>query len=818
MTLLTASLCLVASLLPVLLIVRAGSPQERRVLAMFYALLLAGSAILLISQALGLHWPRTLQILAFCLLGVFLLWRFFSASFWAKLVYQGLWVVHLALGGYLYTASQLPYGEAPFADLSQNRPRPLKPDEFPLLQVSGVPGTEGVVRADVSSGAPAHPQPTTAIRSAGALRWSELERFMAMDSQTRRVLQPLKEKQERELSEVLAQLNTASVAGTNMRRRAIGLANVDDLLKERAISEARHRTIVETWALLDHDEQAFRARQADELFNAMLDLLTEEKVDESNKVELIDFMIRRFPHDVRLVKPLIEIYDHLDEEYPRQKRLNRDFLRLYLAKREAVLRGFRSLGSLAQQPLLDYRRKTISRVSYSQARLDAFLRDDFGVPVRPLYGVIEPQTVPDFLNRPKYPGLGKLSGASFKQEYIRRNLRKLAEDNRSPATAGPVMGLPEDVYRTLVESLERRYWDEVDRLTIDPDPRMRANLAWHLAVRKDPYSVPLIFELMRDADPEVRRLAAIAAGNFKIVDAQGSNDPKFVEIVRMLQNYRSNSDAFGRAWALTALTTLGDRQKALYVVDLILNDGATANSVLGEAAPAWRSEEEKEAVKSLVEMLKQTPEELSVKTQALNTLIALDSPETLDILLHYLEHVYEVRHGRPGIWRYLVPHMSLPQEAENIEDVVYYLAAREKERPAALRAQNLKSLHVHLRQAYENFRSGEFFQFLDFLKAFDPAEYASYLEQTREQIRIMRIVEYAQAAFWVWVVFWPLSLIVLLMINYGFPSLAGLAGMDAGGRRPAPNRRSNPASDARQATAAPPAAIVPIKVINHPKG
>jgi catalase (peroxidase I) len=59
----------------------------------------------------------------------------------------------------------------------------------------------------------------------------------------------------------------------------------------------------------------------------------------------------------------------------------------------------------------------------------------------------------------------------------------------------------------------------------------------------------------------VRRLAAIAVGNFKILDAQGSNDPKFTEIVRMLQNYRSNSDAFARAWAVLALVGVGDRQK-----------------------------------------------------------------------------------------------------------------------------------------------------------------------------------------------------------------------------------------------------------------
>jgi hypothetical protein len=435
MTLITAILCLAASLLPVVLMNRAGTPQERRLLGIFYGLLLAGSAVLLLSQGVGLNWPAELQVFAFCLLAVFWLWRFFVAGFWAKLVYQAFWVVHLAFGAYLYTASQLPLGAAAFADFSQNRPKPLNAAEFPLMPVAGIPDNQAQTPVVTS-----HRARATAASKATPLEWDELAHFMALDSQTRRVLQPLQEQQARELSEMLAQLNSASVTSTNMRRRAIGVANVDDLLKERAISEARHRTIIETWALLDHDEQAFRQRQADERFNALLDLLTDEKVDESNKIALIDFIVRRFPGDVRLVKPLIEIYDRLDEEYPRQKRLNGDFLRLYVDKREAVLRGLRSLGTVAQQPLLDYRRKTISHISYSQARLDAFLRDEFGTVVRPLYGVAERQSVPDFLNRPKYPNLGKFSGASFKQEYIRRSLRKLADDNRPPSTGGPVLG------------------------------------------------------------------------------------------------------------------------------------------------------------------------------------------------------------------------------------------------------------------------------------------------------------------------------------------------------------------------------------------
>jgi hypothetical protein len=251
------------------------------------------------------------------------------------------------------------------------------------------------------------------------------------------------------------------------------------------------------------------------------------------------------------------------------------------------------------------------------------------------------------------------------------------------------------------------------------------------------------------------------------------------------------------------------------VIDLILNDGAMTESVLGDAAPAWRSEDEKQAVNSLIETLKKTPEELSVKTQGLNALIALDSPEALGVLLHYLEQVYDAHGRHPTLWRHLVPHMSLPQEAENVEDIVHYLAERERGRAEPERAMRLKALHVYLRRAYESQQAGVFFQLMDFLKAFDPAEYQAYVEQTQEQIRIMRIVEYATSTRWFWLAFWPISLIALLALSYGVaPLLRTAAAPAAGGRRAPLNRRSNPAADARNASVAPPAAIAPIKLMD----
>jgi hypothetical protein len=89
------------------------------------------------------------------------------------------------------------------------------------------------------------------------------------------------------------------------------------------------------------------------------------------------------------------------------------------------------------------------------------------------------------------------------------------------------------------------------------------------------------------------------------------------------------------------------------------------------------------------------------------------------------------------------------------------------------------------------------------------------VEQTPEQIRIMGLFEYVTATGWVWVVFWPVSFLELMAVSYGAPSVFRLdASEGQGGLRGEPNRRSNPAADRRQTTLAPPAAIVPIKVIN----
>ncbi|AAU90484.1 PBS lyase HEAT-like repeat domain protein [Methylococcus capsulatus str. Bath] len=772
-------------------------------------LLLAGLG--LVAEALGSELNPYLVMLCFTFGLAFLTLETLAAGFWGKIGYGSLTVAHLFLGGYLYTMTQVPYGDRPFAALSANQPKPLSDADFREEWIAGLPlgsaaGTS-VPTAPTPAGTP--PRPADNVRI--SLSWSDVEPLMAHDSHVRDVLIALREKQERDLSEMLASLNQIAVNSTGMRRHAVHRDNVENLLHDGAISEARYHTILETWRLTDRDEQAFRSKQAEELFHVMLQLLEDREVDETHKVELIDFMVDRFSSDVRLVKPLINLYEALDSEYPRQKRLNHEFLSLYLQKRNAILRGFARIGQPGLQPLLDYRKKTISEIRYSQARLDRFLEQTFGQRVRPLYGPVEPIAVKDFLNREKYPPLGKLSGAAYEQDYLRHSLIRIGLENRVPAAGQPVMGLAAADYAKIVQAFEEGLPDAVDAMVIDENPAVRGNLAWYLAERKDPYTLPLIFELMQDSHPEVRRLAAIAVGNFKIIDMQSANDRKFTEIVRMLVNYRTNADTFARVFALYALATVGDRQKALYVLDLIFNDGATVHSVMGQAAPAWKSEEEKAAVQSLIEILGETPEEPYVKTEALKVLLAMESQESVGILLHYLNHIYESTHGRPSLLRYVVPHMTLPQEAENVEDVVDYLAARYRANPEHLQ-QPLKALRAYLGSAYGNHRSGEFFQFLKFLAAYDSREYEAYLKQTQEHVLLMRMLEYVKSTYGFWLVFWPLSLLILIVVQYGLGLSPRFARADGGGAATRPNRRANPAADIRNRRQAPAAAVVPIKI------
>lgn len=783
--------------------VRSKNAREKMVISLVLYLFLGLAIILLLAESLV---SGVVQIAAASFVATFLIFRTLFSSFWQKVFYHAMLILLLVWSGYLYSISQMPYPDKPFAAISNNQPSALSEKDLKPYWLLGLP-----INTNTSQDQPLL-KSVTAVNPRGkinhsALDWQVLWGLMEKDSRIRQVLQTLREQQQQNLTAFGNQLNATSVDSTHMRRRALDKSNIDDLLKENAISQARYKTMVETWNLLDRDESAFKQRQAEERFNALLELLADKAVDESHKVELIDFMVKNFAGDIRLLNPLISLYDGLDQEYPRLKRLNNAYLQLYIAKREAILRGFLAMGQPAQQPLQDYRKKVLPTISYSQARLDDFLTHSMGLVVPSLYEVAPAKAVANLLNRKKYPALERFSGASFTQEYVRRSLRKLDAENAAPNAGEILMHLPESQYQAMSKVLASGDLALLDSLVIDPDPAVRANLAWRLAELKRPASMPIVLELMRDQNPDVRRLAVIAAANFTIKDTQGSSDPKFIEIVRMLQNYRSSSDAFGRAWAVAGLASIGDKQKALYTLDLILNDGAASQSVVGDAVASW-SEEEKQVIQSLLATLNQTPEELQVKTQALNSLLAIESPEVLDVLLHYLNHIYAANHTRPSMWRYLVPHLTLPQEAENVEDVIMYLAQTQGVGHPQFHKRQLKALNVQLHQAYQANNSGEFFQLLNFLAAFDQQEYEDYLDHTSEQIRIMRLVEYYSATLPFWLACWPLTLLFALLVSYLILPALKVEPVKIG---QSGNSRANPAIFANQAKTPPPA-IVPIKI------
>ncbi|MGR8929810.1 MAG: HEAT repeat domain-containing protein [Gammaproteobacteria bacterium] len=781
--------------------------REKVVVKLILYTFLTLSIVFLLTETLI---PPSIQFGAGVFIVCFLVFKTLMANFWGKVFYQSALIILLFWCGYLYSISQIPYGDKPFDILSDNQPKPLEIDKLKTRVLLGLPSIE-TPPTTTHAGTSSPNIPTPAKTDKSALTWASLWPLMETDARIRQIMQDLREKQQQDLTAYNNQLNATSVTSTSMRRHALSRDNIEDLLKENAISKARYRTLLETWNLLDSDEHAFNERQVEERFHTLLALMEDPEIDESHKVDLINFIVDHFAADIRLFKPLISVYDGLDEEYPRLKRLNKAYLDLYLAKREAILNGLHNMGRPALQPLLDYRKKVLPTVSYSQARLDDFIAHNFGVNVRTLYKLAPSQSVPDFLNRKKYAALEKFSGPSFEQDYVRKSLLKLVHENAPPKAGEPLLGLSDARYQSLVTTLNQPYSAGVDHLLIDPDPAIRANVAWRLAELKNPYTMPLILELMRDQNPEVRRLAAIAVGNFVIQDTQGSSDPKFTEIVRMLQNYRSNSDAFGRAWAVTALANVGDQQKALYAIDLLLSDGAASQSVVGQASPTW-NEEEKQVIESWIETLQKTPEELLVKTQALETLLAMDTPETLDVTLHYLGHVYQAHDDRPSMWRYIVPHVTLPQEAENIEDVVSYLAQTQGNGHPQFHKRQLKSLNVYLRQAYEHYRSGEFFQLLNFMRAFDQQEYQNYLSHTAEQIRIMRIDEYLTATLSFWLVCLPLNLLISLFVSYLILPALKLEPVAVGHQG---NSRANPAAFANVSSAKAPA-IVPIKISKLP--
>jgi hypothetical protein len=189
-------------------------------------------------------------------------------------------------------------------------------------------------------------------------------------------------------------------------------------------------------------------------------------------------------------------------------------------------------------------------------------------------------------------------------------------------------------------------------------------------------------------------------------------------------------------------------------------------------------------------------------------LLALQSPEGLDVLLHYLQHIYSVRATEPSLWRFIAPHLTLPQEAENVEDVVLYLAQTQGNGHPQFLKRQLKALHDSLREAYQQHRSGEFFQLLNFLKHFDPQNYQAYLDQTAEHIRIMRVIEYLTATMPFWLVVWPFNLLIALLVSYLILPALKLEPVRVGHSG---NSRANPAAFGNVASHKAPV-IVPIKI------
>ncbi len=811
----SGSLIGIVALIVNIVLHKLASDRHSLPIRVFHHIILWLAGGIIVAAILEAVIPVIILLTAYLLLLTFWSLKTLMAGFSGKLAYGSLAVLQGMLGGYLIVASQLPDEKHPFSQLSINAAQPLDLTALPTEWVSGLPLTgsssaKSIIRESHSSRIPPARDGTS---SSVEPDWRELEPLMIRDARIRHVLIELKERQSRDLSDWLSHLNEASVTGTAMNRHALTREQIEALKQDGAISTARYLTLLETWRLLDHDEHGFRRQQSEVLFHVLLELLEDPEVDETHRVELMGFMVEHFARDVRLINPLIRLYDRLDQDYPRQKRLNHEFLTLYRQRRTALLNGFQRMGRLALPSLLDYRRKTLPDVHYSQYYLDRFLAETFDTRLQRLYGIVPPLSIPDFFNRSKYRQLSKWSGPSYEQDYQRLSLIRIARDNWIPRPGESFMGLRAGEHQQIVRALNQTASETgLDDLLTHPDPAIRAHLAWSLAERKDPVSMPLVLELIQDTHPEVRRMAAVAMGNFRLLDMQAAHDPKFTALVAMLQTYRTPADAFSRAFALLALTTVADSQKALYVFDLLLNDGSQTHSIPGDSASVWRSPEELIAVTHLAEALQRTPEELYVKTQALKGLLAMNNPESLGVLLHYLEHIHETTQTSPNFLRHLIPHHTLPQAAENVEDAIFYLAERYRNQ-ASHPEYPLKTLRAFLAQAYETHRSAEFFQYLGFLRAFDESEFMAYREQMKEHIMAMKAMDYITTTWQFWLIVWPLTLVSCLILQYGM----GL-NLQWSGRVPRfqVNRQANPAADIRNQQQVPSAAIVPVRMRNQP--
>ncbi len=459
-----------------------------------------------------------------------------------------------------------------------------------------------------------------------------------------------------------------------------------------------------------------------EIMVELFGLINDPKVERKYQIKLIHFLAHHYRHDARLVTPLITALERLDQDYPRAQRQNHPVLELYLERREAIFVALRLLGEPARQPLIDYHKTHYAALGYTQPSLDYFLLQSYGYQASVLYEPVSPKDIAWNINRKRY--LYEHPDNTLKRTEI-DEIRSM-HNQSSGANA-----------ETLRAAVRTGYSAQIDRLVVSSDEQTRANVARALGETGNPHYMPLLLDLMEDANPRVRREAAQAAANFRVINSANARDPKLVRLVRVLANQTSDADVFPRAQAVSALTTLGNDQKALYLLDLILNEGHSSGTRAESLTAIWPDTEERVAVEELRHALLSSKESAAIRLSALEGVLTLNSPGAFDIVVQYLKRLDH----DAELSQMILPYSDRGPETEAAEEALRILAGAHTG-DVFIKQTLLRELN----DAYVHGESGRYlYTLLPILKTVDEPAYSKYVAENDPAIHIMAVHEFAHS-------------------------------------------------------------------------
>lgn len=517
----------------------------------------------------------------------------------------------------------------------------------------------------------------------------------------------------------------------------------DEKLIRIVISKNELHNFVERRKEYDKNMKIFEVKLSLQREVTLFSLLNDPKIAIKNRNDLIEIITETYGSDPRMVTPLIQALGQLDKDYPMEKIHYGPVADYYFAQRTAILRALVSIGEPARRPLAEYRHNdSMSHITLTHVAVDHLLKEVFHEEARLLFEFSE-----DVYSAPVLAEMKTHEYENPESTFARNEIGQYRKQEREELAEFPIGGMTRSDFDQKIKAvIDSGHSEEIDLLLIDRDERVRANFIHYLGILKDPRYAPYLLVAIGDESSLVRKVTAEVLRNVKIVNSSNTLDPKIPGIFSTIARYRNDADISARASAIRALTSLGSEEKALFVLDLVLNRGRVSGSSAENLKSVWPIDEERAAVEELRDSLLSLhrKEHPYITILTLETLLSMKTPKAFDIVAEYLLSL----HHEPHIWQQLLPLSDHGPYFESAHRALEYLA---KEYPKDSLIQ--QSLHRRLNDAYGDWHPGHYLKvFLPLLKTADPEGYQTFIVENKIQIDLMSSLFYvrgiASAVLW----------------------------------------------------------------------